>query len=160
VYLLDSNIFIEAKNRYYAFDLAPVFWTWLDELCLEQTRTISLVKDELIDGDDELAEWMNERKSEPWILEVDDAATQQVFAQVADAVNNGSYKQAAKTHFLSKADPWLVAKGKVLEATVVTHERPNPFTGKKVPLPNICENFGVNYMDTFDFLRSQSKVFN
>ena len=30
MYLLDTNVFIEAKNRYYAFDIAPGFWTWLD----------------------------------------------------------------------------------------------------------------------------------
>ncbi|MHB9112955.1 MAG: DUF4411 family protein, partial [Thermoleophilia bacterium] len=25
-YLLDANVFIEAANRYYAFDLVPAFW--------------------------------------------------------------------------------------------------------------------------------------
>lgn len=30
MYLLDTNVFIEAKNRYYAFDLAPGFWEGLD----------------------------------------------------------------------------------------------------------------------------------
>lgn len=30
MYLLDANVFIEAKNRYYGFDLAPGFWDWLD----------------------------------------------------------------------------------------------------------------------------------
>ena len=25
-YVLDANVFIEAARRYYAFDLAPVFW--------------------------------------------------------------------------------------------------------------------------------------
>lgn len=27
MYLLDSIVFIEAKNRYYAADIAPGFWT-------------------------------------------------------------------------------------------------------------------------------------
>ncbi|PMD04330.1 DUF4411 family protein, partial [Brevibacterium paucivorans] len=26
MYLLDANVLIEAKNRYYAFDIAPGFW--------------------------------------------------------------------------------------------------------------------------------------
>ena len=30
MYLLDTNVFIEAKNRYYSFDLAPGFWEWLE----------------------------------------------------------------------------------------------------------------------------------
>ena len=25
-YLLDANVFIEAKNRYYGFDFCPAFW--------------------------------------------------------------------------------------------------------------------------------------
>lgn len=29
MFLIDANILIEAKNRYYAFDLAPGFWEWL-----------------------------------------------------------------------------------------------------------------------------------
>jgi predicted nucleic acid-binding protein len=30
MYLVDANVLIEAKNRYYAFDIAPGFWKWLD----------------------------------------------------------------------------------------------------------------------------------
>ena len=29
MYLLDSNVFIEAKNRHYPFDVVPAFWDWL-----------------------------------------------------------------------------------------------------------------------------------
>jgi hypothetical protein len=28
-YLLDANVFIEAKNRYYGLDFCPAFWEWL-----------------------------------------------------------------------------------------------------------------------------------
>ena len=28
-YLLDSNVFIEAKNNHYGFDICPAFWEWL-----------------------------------------------------------------------------------------------------------------------------------
>lgn len=30
MFLLDANVFIEAKNRYYGFDICPGFWRWLD----------------------------------------------------------------------------------------------------------------------------------
>lgn len=30
MYLLDANIFIQAKNRHYAFDVVPGFWRWLE----------------------------------------------------------------------------------------------------------------------------------
>ena len=28
-YLLDSNVFISAKNLHYGFDFCPAFWDWL-----------------------------------------------------------------------------------------------------------------------------------
>ena len=28
-YLLDANVFIQAKNLYYGFDFCPAFWDWL-----------------------------------------------------------------------------------------------------------------------------------
>ena len=28
-YLLDSNVFIEAKNLHYGLDFCPAFWDWL-----------------------------------------------------------------------------------------------------------------------------------
>jgi len=31
MFLVDANVLIEAKNRYYAFDIAPGFWAWLDQ---------------------------------------------------------------------------------------------------------------------------------
>jgi len=29
-YLLDSNVFIQAKNLHYGFDFCPAFWDWID----------------------------------------------------------------------------------------------------------------------------------
>ena len=28
-YLLDSNVFIQAKNLHYGLDFCPAFWDWL-----------------------------------------------------------------------------------------------------------------------------------
>lgn len=30
-YLLDANVFIQAKNLHYGFDFCPGFWDWLDQ---------------------------------------------------------------------------------------------------------------------------------
>lgn len=29
-YLLDTNVFIQARNLHYGFDFCPAFWDWLD----------------------------------------------------------------------------------------------------------------------------------
>ena len=31
MHLVEANILIDAKNRYYAFDIAPGFWAWLEQ---------------------------------------------------------------------------------------------------------------------------------
>jgi len=31
MYLIDSDVFISAKNLHYAFDVVPAFWTWLEK---------------------------------------------------------------------------------------------------------------------------------
>jgi hypothetical protein len=48
-YLLDANVFIEAKNGYYGFDFAPAFWDWLDhEHSNGNLFSIEKVRDELV----------------------------------------------------------------------------------------------------------------
>jgi hypothetical protein len=63
------------------------------------------------------------------------------------------FSDAAKAEFASGADGWLVAYAKVKGRIVVTHELPNNDARRKVPIPNVCVAFGVNYRDTFAMLR-------
>ena len=63
-YLLDANIFIQAKNLHYGFDFCPAFWDWLIEQNAEQKLfSIEQVGNELTAGDDELSEWAHEHGS-------------------------------------------------------------------------------------------------
>ena len=50
---LDSNVFVEAKNFCFGFDICPGFWEWL----LVSNRAsvvfgVEKIKDELLAGDD------------------------------------------------------------------------------------------------------------
>lgn len=57
-YLLDANIFIQAKNLHYGFDFCPAFWDWIDAGSVTGTVfSIEKVGDELVGGGDELAAW-------------------------------------------------------------------------------------------------------
>jgi hypothetical protein len=40
-YLLDTNVFIEAKNRHYGFDFCPAYWDWLDQAMLDAVRQVT-----------------------------------------------------------------------------------------------------------------------
>jgi predicted nucleic acid-binding protein len=155
VYLIDSNIFIEAKNRYYAFDLAPSFWDFMDAaFARADVGSISMVYEELAAGNDDLAAWVKARKSTSVFLDVSDANTQAIYASIANGLTVSThYQPAGVARFLSGADPWIAAKAKVLGATVVTHELYDPYCKKRVPLGNVCHDEGVAIMDTFDFMR-------
>jgi len=54
-YLLDSNVFIRAKNDYYGFDICPAFWDWIEQAHGSGVvYSVEAVYDELVAGDDEL----------------------------------------------------------------------------------------------------------
>ncbi|NTV95179.1 MAG: DUF4411 family protein [Thiobacillus sp.] len=153
-FLLDANTFIEAKNRYYDMAVCPGYWDWIDLAFAEdKVASVASVGDELLDGNDELKEWAADRRS--LFLPVSDAGTQAAFAEVAAyaAELAASMKPGALEEFLGGADPWLIAKARVVNAIVVTHEQFNPQTKKKILIPNVCKRFDVRWMDTFDLLR-------
>jgi hypothetical protein len=104
-------------------------------------------------GNDELAEWA---KGQPDLfLPVSDDDTQQAFGAVAThvAAQAGAMKAGALEEFLAGADPWLIAKAMALkDAVVVTHEQFNPQIRRKFSIPNVCQHFGVQWIDTFELL--------
>lgn len=65
----------------------------------------------------------------------------------------GDYNQQNRDSFLSGADPWIVAKAKAMGATVVSHESRITQQGKKVKVPNVCQQYGVECISTFELLK-------
>lgn len=158
-YLFDANVFIEAKNRYYAFDICPGFWDWMDHVAKSDAGSIVPVCDELRKGKDELATWANARRTEPWFLKIDDTPTQTMLAAIATHVASSPYKPEAQAKFLGGADPWLIAKAQIIGAKVVTHEEPAPDAKTRVPIPDVCKKFGVACVRPYDALRAMAASF-
>jgi len=159
LYLLDSNIFIEAKNRYYGMDFCPAFWDFLDDQ-INKTNIVSIayVYTELTKGNDGLSQWIKNRKDSGFFLSNEDEETQRELSEIVQYVSN-NYSQEEANRFLNVADPWLIAKAKVLEATLITQEVLAPSNTKKVKIPNICQKFGVNFSTPFEMLRSLDAKF-
>lgn len=64
VYLIDSDVFIQAKNLHYGMDFCPAFWDWLKDRNKAGTvLSIEKIGDELEAGNDELADWANAQGS-------------------------------------------------------------------------------------------------
>jgi len=152
-FLLDANTYIEAKNQYYAMDICPAYWDWLDQqFALGELASIEMVGMELKAGNDELADWAKDRPHH--FIPNDDEPTQQVFTNIVQSLIAGDYNAGSRDNFIAKADPWIIAKASVLGAAVVSHESRLETTTKKVKVPNVCDEFGVTCISTFELLRT------
>jgi len=61
-YLLDANVFIQAKRLHYGLDFCPAFWEWLiAENGAGRVVSIDKVSDEIEAGADELWDWAKAR---------------------------------------------------------------------------------------------------
>jgi len=161
IYLLDANTLIEAKNRYYSMTICPGYWSWiLQSHGQGVVASIETVGDELKQGNDELAAWAKQHDGLFW--DVSDTDTQNAFALVAAHVASQApqMKPGAVNEFLAGADPWLIAKAMTTpECVLVTHEQFNPQMKRKFSIPNVCQTFGVQWLDTFDVLSATQAQF-
>ncbi len=157
VYLLDANVFIEAKNRYYGFDFCPAFWDWLIQKNDEQiVFSIEAVYKELTEGNDDLSTWAKSYKN-TFFLSPDNSTLAQ-FTTVSTWAMSQDYQQTAINEFFSVGDYFLVSHALGNQMTVVIHERPSN-SRKKIKIPNACQDLGVQFTNPFEMLRSQNANF-
>ena len=58
-YLLDANVFIEARRRYYGLDFCPAFWDWLIAANARgAVYSIERIREQLMGAGDELSDWV------------------------------------------------------------------------------------------------------
>lgn len=158
MYLLDSNVFIAAKQQYYAFDIAPGFWQWLEQGHLAgKIFTVKSVLDEIVNQQDELSEWVK-RQPPKFVLRPDQFDTSNL-TRLATWATSGHFTQAAHSTFLASADYFLVAQAATKKLAVVTHELPDPASKKRVKIPDACLHMGVKYINTFQMLRVEGAKF-
>lgn len=156
-YLLDANVFIQAKNLHYGFDFCPAFWAWLVENnSAGKVASIEKVADELYAGEDDLTAWA-EARGNAFFLPAD-AAVLPALSEVSSWANQQSYEPAAIATFLQVADYWLVAHAKAHGWTVVTHEVPSDGR-RKIKIPNVCIGLGIPCISPYEMLRRERARF-
>jgi len=154
VFVLDANVFIQAKRLYYAFDLAPKFW---DSLVLhannKQLESIDRIKLELDKGKDDLTTWANGHFHSAFASTDEEDVIKSYSEIMAWVQGQPQFSDAAKTEFATVADGWLIAYANVKGRIIVTQELPAPDAKSRVPIPNVCQEFDVSFVDTFTMLR-------
>lgn len=156
-YLLDSNIFIQSSLFEYRFSFCHEFWHLLEELhLLDMVYSISSVRKELIQKNDNLSSWVKTLPETFFIQERNDLDTQNGYANLMNwAMQNTQFTNEAKLKFASDhADPWLVAHAAAKGYSIVTHEVYKEYIKKTIKIPNAAQFLGVNYINVYDFLES------
>jgi len=156
-YLLDANVFIEAKNRYYRLDFCPAFWDWLIERNVEgQVFSIQKVEEDIKKMADELAMWAAARG--PTFFLKPDPAVLAALGPVSSWAKGQHYEDAAVSDFLDSSDYYLVAHALAHGHTVVSHEVSSNSL-KNIKIPDACKGFGVECVLPFEMLSREQARF-
>jgi hypothetical protein len=155
MYLFDANPFIEAKNTYYPFEVAPGYWEWIErEHHAGRIASVPAVRDELLRQDDELADWAKALPPSFWIEESGETlpALRTLSIWTMDASHQ--YMPAARSQFLAVADYRLVAEALAGGHAVVTREQPAPRSKNRILIPDACDAHGVQWISPFSLYTS------
>jgi len=158
MYVIDSDVFISAKNAYYAFDICPGFWeSIIDHYHANRVCSIDHIRQELLAGNskEDLVQWVKKMVPDDFFVSSQDAGVMGAYGQIMLWVQRDTqYTDAAKAKFATEADGWLVAHGMVHGIEVATNEQPRPEARSRILLPDVCDQFGVPYHNTFEMLRT------
>lgn len=154
-YLLDANAFVEAHRKFYAFDLCPGYWEALSAHALLGTvGSIDRIRVELAKNKDALWKWVGDELPDGFFASTNDTEVFPYYGQAVSWVQSQvRFLPQAKAEASDKADTWLVAHARAKGQVLVTFEKANPATKKKVPLPDLCDALGVENISLFEMLR-------
>jgi hypothetical protein len=163
-FLLDSDVFIAAKNSYYAFAICPGFWDSVVHHYNEgNVCSVDKVKSELLAGrpTEDLVQWVKNSLPTGFFIGTDEETVTSAYARIMLWVQrNTQYFDQAKAKFATEADGWLAAYAMVHDVTIVTNEQPRPQSRNRILLPDVCIQFNVTYKDTFYMLNDLAVRFD
>lgn len=162
-YLIDANVFIQAKNLYYRFGFCEAFWTWLQKAHgAGLVFSIQKVRKELLGGNkaDPVGKWAEDLPEDFFLDDIADKAVMQTYAKVMQwASSSTHYSPQAKAEFAKPgvADAFLVAVAKQHGYEIVTQEKSNLAAKKKIYLPDAAHANGVKTVYVYDMLSAYAE---
>ena len=156
-YLLDANIFIQAKNSYYGFSFCPAFWEWLIvQNSAHSVFSVSQVGIEIKRGEDELSEWSS-NLGKGFFL-VPDVEVIERLSELSLWATKQDFKESAVAEFFKSADYYLIAHALAHNDIVVTHEVGSN-SKKRIKIPTVCQELNVQFLNPFEMLRREHAEF-
>jgi rRNA-processing protein FCF1 len=158
IYCIDTNVLIQAWQKYYSPDFCPDYWEVLN--LLGQRGKIFIpeaVNDEIIKTEDALSKWL--KKSDIPVKKVNELVTKCLKDIYAKDEKHKYLVDNTKARSL--ADPWVIAHAIQEKAIVVTKEvKVTVISSPRIKIPNVCENMGVHWIDDFELIRRMGMKFS
>lgn len=152
-FLIDSNVFINAKYFHYNFNYCKIFWDYILALHTKGVvYSIDSVRKELLAKTDELSEWVI--KETPQSFFEDESSSLAAYGTLMNWSHGLDVSDKAKEDFASqtKADAFLIAHAMTHGFNIITHERPMVGAKKRIMIPNAAEAHGVTTLTLYEFL--------
>lgn len=164
LYVLDTNVFIQAHRSNYPLDVATSFWNTIKQLAADgHIISIDKVKDEMDRNEDELTAWVDANLPEEFFKNTNDQSIVDEYGLMAPWAESRSdhYQRGAIDEFLAfeRADAWLVAYCKSTGDTLITQEVSNPRQKNKIPIPEPCNYYGIRYLNMIEMFRELGETF-
>ncbi len=152
LYLIDSNILITAKNKYYQFVRVPEFWEWLNKLIDQGDIKIPIeILKELTDGKDELKDWITKKRQtvlldEP-IVSVD-AILEKGYEISMQSITDSEFETLSRDVFLIE-----YAYHDINNRVIVSNEISKPSkTGINSKIPDVCDRLRIKCIDIYGLI--------
>ena len=154
MFIIDSNILIEAKNFHFPLEPRHPFWDWLVMLGEKgEIKVPEEVYKELEARNDNLHEWLQRHKS-LFLLSKKNAYSELPSVLKSYTALYGSEISETELEVM-KADPWVIAHAKALGGSVICNERINPKvlkSIKEVKVPSVCDRLNIECLSLAQFL--------
>ncbi|MCY4359776.1 MAG: DUF4411 family protein [Cyanobacteria bacterium MAG APA_bin_95] len=153
LYLLDTNVLIDAHYKFYPIDRIPEFWNWL--LIYAQQQQVKIpheIYEEILPGnkEDHLDHWLKDNKAALYLNEtIDNISLNKVVNKYASDLNDKELESCGGDLFLI-----AYALRDTEERIVVTNEVSKP--GKKRAnrhIPDVCKDLGISHCNTWQLIK-------
>ncbi len=153
IYVFDSSPLVDIFKHYYPENF-PSFWENFEKnIGNNSIVSVRSVKTELTDRGDALSDFV--KKYDIFTMPTDEETD---FVATIFGIEHFRQLISKKARLSGKetADPYVIAKAKIMDACVVTQEKHKPNAAK---IPNVCERFSVPCVSLEEFMKQEGWVF-
>lgn len=154
IYIFDSNVLITLFRNFYRSRFPSLWQKFYAYVIDGQILSVREVMNEIEDRDDQLSKWAKQNR------DIFTHPSTEELAFITEIFKVAHFQALVRTEERLKgkpvADPFVIAKAKIIQGCVVSDEKLKPNAAK---IPNVCEYFGVAHLNLEGFMEKENWTF-